>query len=198
MRNPLLFPVIVTLCVCGCDKERNSQVMSQNSNVSRSILERIEKYNGVPHLLDDCYNDGLMWRADVSPSALSGTTVECLIPFDDKNYEEGDLIPNYYKWVYDRYVESEGDLKGLVAANLLEAAKSRGLKIEASGQPTPEEILQQFELSMIFLLDPDEDERGHVMLCYAKGKSPKEEFDVVVSIDPLGVMIAGEYHSPSK
>lgn len=176
----------------GCEEARDPEATSTNN--PRSTMPEtatLAAYNGMPHLLDECINDGAMWRASVNPSALTGSFVECLIPFDEDNYEEGDLIPNYYKWVFDHYVVAERELKGLVAANLLHAANERGLKIDVSQEPTADEVLRQFRLSQIYLLEPEEAESGHVELSYYLGENFTGEIALIVSVDPLGVSKAG-------
>ncbi len=147
-------------------------------------LTKLESYIDIPHRLDDCYNDGTMWRADVNPSALTGSFVECLIPFDDKNYQEGDLIPDYYKWAYDRYIESEPDLKGYIAAILFHEAIARGLEVEASKEATPDEILGRFRLSQIYLSEPDEYQQGQVELSFHLLETRGDSFEVIVSVAP--------------
>jgi hypothetical protein len=143
------------------------------------------------HVLDECYNDGLMWRASIRPSALTGTEVECLIPLDEENYEEDDLIPEYYKEVYDRYVAGEAELKESVAGLLLQAARGRGLLAGHAEPLVPDEVLSQFRLSQVCLLERDEAESGDVVLDFYLGESWAQNFTLIVSVNPLAVRMAG-------
>ena len=113
--------VIVSLCCISCER------------------------SAVKHILDGCYNDGVMWRASVDQSAITGGLLEFLIPFDAQDYEEGDLIPDHYKETYDLYVEKESRLKPVVAELLCRWSESHGHPAGPLSPDDTDEVLAKFD-----------------------------------------------------
>lgn len=180
-------------CLFGCSKGGGHKSSSKmNPKIQMPDSTMLASYNGTPHVLDECCNDGLMWRASLNPSALTGTFVDLFIPLDEnyedvEEWEDAELIPNYYKWVYDRYVKAEKDLKGTIAANLLDAATQKGWELPPNSEAGPDEFLANFRLSGIYFLEPGESNAGQVELHYYLGNDSNHGIVVVVSVEPIDV-----------
>lgn len=193
MKFAILMITVMAACLFACSKAGSNKSSSKmNPKIQMPDSSTLDSYNGTPHVLDECYNDGLMWRASLEPSALTGTFVELFIPLDEnyqdvEEWEDAELIPNYYKWVYDRYVKAEKDLKGTIAANLLFAATQNGWELPATSEPGPDEFLGNFRLSGIHMLEPGESDAGHVELHYHLGDNSNHDIVLIVSVEPIDV-----------
>lgn len=150
--------------------------------------DEVKAYEGQKHLLDECYNDGAMWRACISPSALTGEYVECIIYLDEDTYTQDDLIPDYYKWVYDTYIEVESSLKPLIASHLMSIAEIKGAEIPFDSSSDIDTVLSHFPLSIIYIKELDlseESENGHVELHYSVAG---DFYSLTISVRPAKVL----------
>ncbi|BDS07361.1 hypothetical protein NT6N_24010 [Oceaniferula spumae] len=98
------------------------------------------------HPLDDSYNDGAVWFADVNPSHLTNDSLEFIIPLEPQENYEDDHISKQHRDIYDMYVLREEYLKPSIADALLLWSRSEGYMLDVKDSSDADAVISQFEI----------------------------------------------------
>ena len=153
----------------------------------------------MPHVLDDCVNDGLMWRASIDPSAFTGSFVECLIPLDENCWddEREHYIPDHYKQLYDLYIEREPDFRDQIASVLLLWANEQDLLPQNENPSSATGVLSHFRLSQIYFPEDLKEGEMKAELLFYPGEAWSPQMEIQIDLN-TGVIRYNSTEGPGR
>lgn len=149
-------------------------------------LRRLIIIKTMTHSLDDAYNDGAVWFADVDPSYLTNERLEFIIPLEAQENYEGDHISRQHRDIYDMYVLREEYLRPSIADALVQWSRSEGYRLDINDPTDANEVISKFEVFHVYIEEGLGADACEVGIVFSTEERPART--VIVDID----LVAGK------